>query len=56
MTVSSRTTSVSVRMPNELRAWIIAQVGKRGARSMSDVINDLVREAKDDDDNYPRGK
>jgi Arc/MetJ-type ribon-helix-helix transcriptional regulator len=48
--ISSRTTSVSVRMPNELRAWVIAQVGKDGAQSMSDVINDLVRVAKFNDD------
>jgi Arc/MetJ-type ribon-helix-helix transcriptional regulator len=53
---SSRTTSVSVRMPNELREWVIAQIGKGSWRSMSDVINDLVREAKGHDNNHPRGK
>jgi Arc/MetJ-type ribon-helix-helix transcriptional regulator len=41
-------------MPNDLRAWVITQVGKGSARSMSDVINNLVREAKYNDN--PRGK
>jgi hypothetical protein len=36
-------------MPTELRAWVIAQVGKQGAQSMSAVINDLVRVAKQND-------
>lgn len=51
---SSRTLPVSLRMPVELLTWVRGQVAKGRAGSVTEVINDLVREAKHNDN--PRGK
>jgi Arc/MetJ-type ribon-helix-helix transcriptional regulator len=54
---SSRTTSLSVRMPNDLHAWLRQQVAKGRAASVSEVVTGLVRAAEHNDNkSNPRGK